>query len=189
VEPHAEIPPSELKRRLDAGEPTAILDVREPWEHELCAIPGARLIPMDQLVARVGELDPGREIIVHCHHGQRSAAVVSGSARHPGSEPARRHRRVGGRVDPTLRRYYTPAWRLRVACENRVARLTPTAALNVLTPDLIDGLGPPSGSRDPEVRVVVLGSDARSPRASTWGRCGPRCGRGAASSTAPDTIS
>lgn len=76
VEPYAEIPPSELKRRLDAGEPTAILDVREPWEHELCAIPGARLIPMDQLVARVGELDPRREVVVHCHHGQRSAAVV-----------------------------------------------------------------------------------------------------------------
>ena len=76
MEPFAEIPASELKRRLDAGEPTAILDVREPWEHEICAIPGARLIPMDQLPARVGEIDPKREVIVHCHHGQRSAAVV-----------------------------------------------------------------------------------------------------------------
>src|SRR5262249_33926814 len=57
VEPFAEIAPSELKRRLDSGEPTEILDVREPWEHEICAIPGARLIPMDQIVGRVGEID------------------------------------------------------------------------------------------------------------------------------------
>ena len=76
MEPYAEIPPSELKRRLDAGAPPAILDVREPWEHELGAIPGARLIPMDQLEGRVGELDPVRELVVYCHHGLRSAAVV-----------------------------------------------------------------------------------------------------------------
>jgi len=76
VEPYAEIPPPELKRRLDAGEPAAILDVRESWEHELCAIPRARLIPMDQLEWRVDELEPEGEVIVYCHHGLRSAAVV-----------------------------------------------------------------------------------------------------------------
>ena len=76
MEPYAEITPAELKRRLDTAEPPPVLDVREPWEHELCAIAGARLIPMDQLQWRVGELDRAREIVVHCHHGQRSAAVV-----------------------------------------------------------------------------------------------------------------
>jgi adenylyltransferase/sulfurtransferase len=76
MEPFAEISPAELKRRVDAGEGIAILDVREPWEHEICAIPGARLIPMDELPARVRELDRTRAIVVHCHHGQRSAAVV-----------------------------------------------------------------------------------------------------------------
>jgi rhodanese-related sulfurtransferase len=76
VEPYAEIPPLELKRRLEAGEPAAILDVRDAWEHELCAIPGARLIPMDQLEWRVDELDSQGEVVVYCHHGLRSAAVV-----------------------------------------------------------------------------------------------------------------
>jgi adenylyltransferase/sulfurtransferase len=76
VEPFAEITPSELKRRIDAGERVAVLDVREPWEHEICALPGAQLIPMDELPARLRELDWTREIVVHCHHGQRSAAVV-----------------------------------------------------------------------------------------------------------------
>lgn len=74
--PDAEISTAELKRRLDAGAPPAILDVRETWEHELCAIPGARLVPLDELASRVDELDSGREVVVYCHHGQRSAAAV-----------------------------------------------------------------------------------------------------------------
>jgi sulfur-carrier protein adenylyltransferase/sulfurtransferase len=107
VEPYAEILPSELKHRLAAGEPTEILDVREPWEHELCAIPGARLIPMDQLVARVGELDPEREVVVYCHHGQRSAAVVQW-LRRQGIAAVNLRGGIDGwavEVDPALSRY------------------------------------------------------------------------------------
>jgi len=107
MEPYVEIPPTELKRRLDAAEPTAILDVRDPWEHELCAIPGARLIPMDQLQGRVDELDPEQEVVVYCHHGQRAGAVVQWLRRQ--GIPAVNLR--GGidawavEVDPALRRY------------------------------------------------------------------------------------
>jgi adenylyltransferase/sulfurtransferase len=107
VEPYAEIPPSELKRRVDAGDVPAILDVRDPWEHELAAIPGARLIPMDQLQWRAGELDLEREVVVYCHHGQRSAAVVAWLRRQ--GVPALNLR--GGidawavEVDPALPRY------------------------------------------------------------------------------------
>ena len=107
MEPYAEIRPSELKQRLDAGEPAAILDVREPWEHELCAIPGARLIPMDQLTARVGELDPEREVVVYCHHGQRSAAVVQW-LRRQGIPAVNLRGGIDGwavEVDPALSRY------------------------------------------------------------------------------------
>jgi rhodanese-related sulfurtransferase len=107
VEPYAEILPGELRRRLDAIEPPAILDVREPWEHELCAIPGARLIPMDQLQWRVGELDPDREVVVYCHHGQRSAAVVQW-LRRQGIPAVNLRDGIDGwtvEVDPTLRRY------------------------------------------------------------------------------------
>ena len=107
MEPYVEIPPTELKRRLDAAEPTAILDVRDPWEHELCAIPGARLIPMDQLQGRVDELDAEQEVVVYCHHGQRAGAVVQWLRRQ--GIPAVNLR--GGidawavEVDPALRRY------------------------------------------------------------------------------------
>ena len=76
MEPYAEISPAELHRRVSAGSAPVILDVREDWEHALGAIAGARHIPMGELEARAGELDPTREIVVYCHHGQRSAAVV-----------------------------------------------------------------------------------------------------------------
>lgn len=107
MEPYAEITPAALKVRLDAGDPPALLDVREPWEHELCALPGSRLIPMEELEYRVGELDPERELVVYCHHGIRSAVVVQWLRVQ--EIPAVNLR--GGidawtlGVDPTLRRY------------------------------------------------------------------------------------
>jgi adenylyltransferase/sulfurtransferase len=107
VDPYAEITASELKRRLDAGDAPAVLDVREPWEHELGAIPEARLIPMDELEWRVGELDPEREVVVYCHHGQRSAAVVQW-LRRQGFPAVNLAGGIDGwavEVDPTLARY------------------------------------------------------------------------------------
>jgi rhodanese-related sulfurtransferase len=49
-----------------------ILDVRERWEYDLARLPGALLIPMRELPARVGELDPHRPLAAYCHHGVRS---------------------------------------------------------------------------------------------------------------------
>jgi rhodanese-related sulfurtransferase len=49
------------------------LDVREPDEWEAFHIPGATLIPLGQLAARADELPSGREIIVVCRSGNRSA--------------------------------------------------------------------------------------------------------------------
>ncbi len=38
----------------------------------MCRIEGSRLIPLSQLPARLGELDPERATVVICHHGVRS---------------------------------------------------------------------------------------------------------------------
>ncbi len=70
------ITPAELKRRLDAGEDLCLLDVREPAEHAFARLPGAILVPLEQLVRRLGELDPARATVVHCHVGKRSAVAV-----------------------------------------------------------------------------------------------------------------
>lgn len=63
----------ELKARIDAGTPPVLIDVREPAEWEIARIPGARLIPLGELPARLGELDPGAEIVMQCKVGGRSA--------------------------------------------------------------------------------------------------------------------
>ena len=54
-----------------------LLDVREPWEFELCRIDGSILMPMESIPARQTELDPDSPIICICHHGVRSAHVTA----------------------------------------------------------------------------------------------------------------
>lgn len=71
-----EITPAELKQRLDAGHKILLIDVREPWEHEMCRIEGARLIPMRMIPANLQSLDVDEPVICYCHHGMRSLDVA-----------------------------------------------------------------------------------------------------------------
>ena len=50
----------------------AILDVREPWERDICGFDGSLNIPMAELPGRLGELPRDRPVVVVCHHGMRS---------------------------------------------------------------------------------------------------------------------
>lgn len=75
--PQWEITPSELKQWMDRdGQHLVIIDVREPHEWEICRIPGARLIPLGDLPARMHELDSADEIVLHCRSGARSAKAL-----------------------------------------------------------------------------------------------------------------
>ena len=56
----------------DARAKPLVLDVREPWEHEICSIPDSRLLPMQEIPARWQELPADAAIVVVCHHGMRS---------------------------------------------------------------------------------------------------------------------
>jgi sulfur-carrier protein adenylyltransferase/sulfurtransferase len=70
----------ELKAKIDAKAPIYLLDVREPHEYQIARIPGSTLIPLGQLGGRYGELpaaSEGREVIVHCKSGVRSAKAVN----------------------------------------------------------------------------------------------------------------
>ena len=68
-----------VKDLLDSGEEFLLLDCREPQEHALVRIDGAKLIPMQELASRLAELEPHRQgrIVVHCHHGGRSLKVTT----------------------------------------------------------------------------------------------------------------
>ena len=72
--------PAVSKESAEPTQPTrafCLLDVRESWEVQICALPGILHIPMGELPARLQqELHPGQHIIVVCHHGVRSLCVT-----------------------------------------------------------------------------------------------------------------
>jgi adenylyltransferase/sulfurtransferase len=70
-----EIGPRELAAALARGE-TTLIDVREPHEHEIAHIEGARLIPLGRLPESLGELDSSEQIVLHCHTGERSMRAL-----------------------------------------------------------------------------------------------------------------
>jgi len=104
----SEITGPQLKARWDRGDRPFLLDVRNPEEWEICRLPGAKLIPLNELPARVNELDPNEEIVVHCKVGGRSAKAVD-FLRHSGFQNVKNL--VGGinawasEVDPSVPRY------------------------------------------------------------------------------------
>ncbi|HNH34993.1 MAG TPA: rhodanese-like domain-containing protein [Rhodocyclaceae bacterium] len=67
----------QLKAWLDdSGRQAPVLvDVREPWEFDVCRIPGTKPMPMRSVPARFPELDRNAETVVICHHGARSFQV------------------------------------------------------------------------------------------------------------------
>jgi adenylyltransferase/sulfurtransferase len=76
AEDEDEITPTGLKTSIDEGEKLLLLDVREPYEYQLCHIEGAKLIPLGQLPLRAKELDRNETIVVYCHTGVRSSYAV-----------------------------------------------------------------------------------------------------------------
>jgi rhodanese-related sulfurtransferase len=58
-----------------------LLDVRTPQEYQQVRLAGSHLIPIDQVMQRLGELPSDRPILVYCAVGSRSAQVFSFLAR------------------------------------------------------------------------------------------------------------
>ncbi len=104
------IDPEELKQRLDdtAQPKPLLLDVREPWEFEMCHLEGARLLPMQQIPQQAKELADDAEIVVICHHGLRSAQVVQFLMRNGCKNVSNLQGGIDAwaeLIDPTMRRY------------------------------------------------------------------------------------
>jgi adenylyltransferase/sulfurtransferase len=71
-----DITATELAQRLQKGNHIQLLDVREPHELQISQLPGADLIPLGQLAARLSELDSAQEMVVFCKSGSRSARAL-----------------------------------------------------------------------------------------------------------------
>lgn len=98
----------ELARLLDDERRITLLDVRTPLEHGTSRLPDSKLIPLMELPERFPELQKSDEIVVYCHHGNRSARAVD-FLRRMGFEKVRNL--SGGidawslEIDPSVPRY------------------------------------------------------------------------------------
>jgi rhodanese-related sulfurtransferase len=110
VEP-LEITPQDLQARLNRSDSVAIIDVREPEEFKVAALPGSELIPMQTVPNRLGELEAlsdEKPLAILCHHGVRSLNVAAWLRQH-GIENC--FSVIGGidrwsrEIDPTIPRY------------------------------------------------------------------------------------
>ncbi|MDH3220975.1 MAG: rhodanese-like domain-containing protein [Gammaproteobacteria bacterium] len=74
---------TQLAAHLDNANPL-LLDVREPWEFEICHIDGSINVPMAQIPGSLDRFRDVDEIVVICHHGIRSAHVIRFMQQHNG---------------------------------------------------------------------------------------------------------
>lgn len=71
-----EVTPEQLRQRMQAGTVPELIDVREPWEFEVCYIEGSINIPLSDIVSGKDKLDRQTEKVIICHHGIRSQQVA-----------------------------------------------------------------------------------------------------------------
>jgi rhodanese-related sulfurtransferase len=62
------ITPDDLKRRVDAREPIAILDTRaeDAWHESDVQIPGAMRVPPDDVARHLSEIPRDRLVVTYC---------------------------------------------------------------------------------------------------------------------------
>ena len=78
-EPFGRITAQEAKRRIDAGE-LHLVDVREQWEYARDHAPGAKLVPLGQIINRPTEVITTDDVVFVCEVGQRSAVAAEMAA-------------------------------------------------------------------------------------------------------------
>jgi sulfur-carrier protein adenylyltransferase/sulfurtransferase len=99
----------ELRQRMSHGEDIVLIDVREPYEFDICHLEGARLIPMQTLPEHIDAFASTRPTVVYCHHGIRSMSAINYLAQVHGIKNLMNL--VGGidawskEVDPAVRQY------------------------------------------------------------------------------------
>jgi len=71
-----------LAERLASGDVPALVDVREAWEFETFSLPGARNVPLGDVLAAAPTLPRDRDVVVYCSvgpRGERAAELLRGA--------------------------------------------------------------------------------------------------------------
>ena len=66
----------DLHAWIAAGKPLQLIDIREPHERAIAKFPEAKVIPLGQIVRRMGEFDPRVDAVFLCKIGQRSVFAI-----------------------------------------------------------------------------------------------------------------
>ncbi|HLB42666.1 MAG TPA: molybdopterin-synthase adenylyltransferase MoeB [Gammaproteobacteria bacterium] len=72
----SEITVNELQQLKQQNADFILLDVREPFEYEICNLQG-KLIPLNELPHRLSELNRNQITIIYCKYGERSKRAVN----------------------------------------------------------------------------------------------------------------
>ena len=73
-----EIEPEAVAALQASGSPFRLIDCREPEEWDLTHLPGASLLPLSTFAEKypAALTDPQEHLVIHCHHGMRSAKAT-----------------------------------------------------------------------------------------------------------------
>lgn len=71
-----EMDPSELAAALGVEPRPLLLDVRQPWEYEICHLPSSVLLCEEDFMSLLPKLAQEKLIVTICHHGMRSLSAA-----------------------------------------------------------------------------------------------------------------
>ena len=66
---------SELKKMLNESAGLQLVDVREPWEHQLFNI-GGTLVPLGSLTENIDKISTSKTVVFYCQKGIRSQIAI-----------------------------------------------------------------------------------------------------------------
>lgn len=77
--PEWEVTPRDVKAMRERGDDFVLIDCRKPNEFAIARIKGGELVPLQEIAARLPDLDEykSRKLVVHCHRGVRSLQFTS----------------------------------------------------------------------------------------------------------------
>lgn len=70
-----EISVQELKQMKETGEDFQLIDVREPYEYDICHL-GGELMPAGQILSFSEQISREKTVVLHCRSGQRSKTAI-----------------------------------------------------------------------------------------------------------------
>ncbi len=53
-----------------------IIDVREPYEKEICCLGGLAL-PLDTVLQKIDQISREKKVVIHCKTGKRAASIIT----------------------------------------------------------------------------------------------------------------